>query len=162
MLRYVHQNQKIKENLDLCFCGIAYGLILVMQFVLNGFESIDVNNNVFGNIPLDFLGIIIGPIFIMCLCKKVAKSKALAFIGRNTLTFYAFHGLAYSIINKLMETFTEIDCKLNAVWGLGTLLNIIVVCLICAVFSFVINRLCPWMVGKNNCKKNFKEVYAQK
>lgn len=151
-LKYLHDNIKSKENLSLCICCIVYGAILTLRYVLNGFGSIDVNNNVFDNIPLDLIGIIVGPTFIMCLSKKILKSSILGFIGMNTLTFYAFHGTAKIVIYKLLEAF---DRDGNCTRLVGDMLIIVACCLICAGLSILINRFFPWMVGKRSYKKVF-------
>ncbi len=113
--------------------------------------------NVYLNIPLNYVKAVLGTLAIVSLCKSVKTNRFVSFVGANTLIYFALHGKAYAIIEMILrKVFTGFynTCLGNV--GLSTILSIAItlVLSICLLIpAVVINRWLPWMLGRSHKPK---------
>ncbi len=76
--------------------------------------------------------------------------KWLMYVGKNTLVFYSLHSTFFNLIKELIEVVAP------SLYSSGSPVDFLVVIISKMVFStiilagisFILNRYCPWMVGK--------------
>lgn len=79
------------------------------------------------------------------LCRQVGRSAPLAWIGRNSLTFYAFEALTIPLAERLIRfAFPAVSAP-----SIPALLAVVLLsCAMMAAISVFIHRFCPLIVGK--------------
>ena len=109
-------------------------------------QSLDVNTNSYYNLPICAAMILLGCFLLFALLRKMPwHPVTLTALGRNTLVFYVFHTIVYTVFLKLGIVFP-------ATWW-GGIVGVLAVCGGCTVIAAVLNRILPEAVGK---KRNSK------
>ena len=136
-----------KVSVALSIVYIILGYISVMCYPG---ETMDVHNNTYYNVALLLFMVITGNSALFLLFSKLSfRNKILSFIGQNTLVFYMLNPYAVKILQTVAKKMGFITLSGSLVFFIET----IFVCMICAVFSILINRFCPWMLGKKHSYK---------
>lgn len=140
-------NNVSKESVILMAVYIILGCISMMCYPG---KAMDVHTNAYHNIALLLCMVIIGvSALFLSFSRLSVRNRILSFIGQNTLVFYMLNPYAVKILNIISIKAGVIVPK-NL---LGFLVETTCVCLICATFSILINKGCPWILGK---KYNYK------
>lgn len=140
-------NNVSKESVILMAVYIILGCISMMCYPG---KAMDVHTNAYHNIALLLCMVIIGvSALFLSFSRSSVRNRILSFIGQNTLVFYMLNPYAVKILNIISRKAGVIVPK-NL---LGFLVETACVCLICATFSILINKGCPWILGK---KYNYK------
>lgn len=136
----------------LLFSFFVYVLLIIASFYFYPGKSLDVHFNRYYSIPICFLLIFSGCIFMFLLFKKTCISpRWLVFVGQNTFVIYMLHFYTINILPKLCKLF---GFNLNVPFQIEALLRAISGCVICCIIALFINRFCPFVVGK---KKAFSD-----
>lgn len=89
------------------------------------------------------LGIAVSKIFFQ-------ESKFMLFIGANTLFYFAFHGKGYSLLQTVVERMMTAMSVSHTFW-IDEILGFSIVfldALLLIIPTMLINRYCPWLLGK--------------
>ena len=97
---------------------------------------------------------VVGIFTLVLICKIVKTNRYINYVGQNTLIYFALHGKAYSVIQTLLEM---------SMRSLYTMIldNVVMSSIFCFVFAlvlsvilmiptYVINRWCPCIMGRNS------------
>lgn len=145
--KYKNIHMLSKESVILMAVYIILGCISMMCYPG---KAMDVHTNAYHNIALLLCMVIIGvSALFLSFSRSSVRNRILSFIGQNTLVFYMLNPYAVKILNIISRKAGVIVPK-NL---LGFLVETACVCLICATFSILINKGCPWILGK---KYNYK------
>lgn len=140
-------NNVSKESVILMAVYIILGCVSMMCYPG---KAMDVHTNTYHNIALLLCMVIIGvSALFLSFSRLSVRNRILSFIGQNTLVFYMLNPYAVKTINIISRKAGVIVPK-NL---FGFLVETAYVCLICATFSILINKGCPWILGK---KYNYK------
>lgn len=105
-----------------------------------------------GGIPAEYLKSGLGILMLVALCKHLGTNGYVAFVGANTLTYFALHGRVYAVIERMLGKFAAgfYGWCLGNPWTSGTLAVVITfaVSLILMVPAEIINRWLPWVLGR--------------
>lgn len=142
-----HEEWFEKNWLPICVTGsLFYILLCIASFTIFPGKILDVHLNAYYCIPINILSIIAGNTALMCLGRHFSiTSTVLSFIGKNTLTYYVIHEYVVGVIRLLLHILGVKESG-SYLFELGVL---IAVCLVCAAISCVINKYCPFLVGKS-------------
>lgn len=144
--QWIENTDKLRGNFK------APVILAIVYFVLGGAsmvyypgKTMDVHTNTYYNIVLLLCMVIVGISALFLLFSSFSlRNILLSFIGQNTLVFYMLNPYAVKILNvitrKMGFTMSE-----NLP---GFLIKTLFVCLICTIFSMLINRGFPWILGK--------------
>lgn len=108
-----------------------------------------------GNIIFSFLKSLIGVTIIVLISKRIRSNRYIAYVGANTLVYFALHGKVYAVMEYILSrkaSFFYDMCLNNALYS--NLLSIaltILMSFILIVPAYCINRWVPWIIGR---KKN--------
>ena len=101
-----------------------------------------------GNPLCFFLAACGGVVGALALSRRIGRCRPLAFIGKNSLVYYAFHDapvlmLAMAAVRRLFAWVPAIE---HDALGLG--LSVGITCAVLAVMSVCMVRWCPFVLGK--------------
>lgn len=150
--QYNSQNSEKVDKLEwfgLIFNFAIYLTIIVIH--IYRWNDIYVSFRVFSSpIWLYIIESIAGTVSICLLLKRLPTYKIFAFIGQNTLVYFAFHGKVQRII--------EVGCQKIHIEGfIEVLLILLMQCITLAFASIIINRYFPFLVGKKIKRKEKRE-----
>ena len=114
--------------------------------------------NKVSKIAYGYLEGIVGIVLIIMLAKSIKSNKYIAFVGANTLIYFALHGKLYAVIEKVLSSkfngFYQ-SCLGNAFTSSLLAIAIsIVMSFILIIPAYLINRYLPWMVGRKRIRRN--------
>lgn len=90
----------------------------------------------------------VGTFATLGLSKLFKRNKVLEYIGRNSLVFYLFHFyLLYALIRPLAPVISMLDGNYVASVAMY-LVSWISVTFLCYPVAQLINKHCPWLIGK--------------
>lgn len=142
--RYSH----IFFNLKKVYFGVGVMLYFLLGVLSERFfpgESIDVHLNHYCCIPFSFLFIFLGVFLLFYIAPKINfHFDWIKKIGQNTLVIYIWHGYAVALFAKLLTLFNVDYCN---IYGIA-MLKTIFACATCCLLSILLNRLCPYLIGK--------------
>lgn len=151
---YREKYEKITEY----FVSVKSFLISVFVYLTLGFfnfkifKSYGLSFYTYGNSIIMFYLIIISSIIMITLFVKILpQSKALKYIGKNTLLYYGLHG---KILSLLTACFIKLKIIKYSILNnlLVALLGLIIACIILWPITYVINRYMPFLIGKTKNK----------
>lgn len=153
MLGYIFRNKETwfsKLNWkSIGFLALGYFGLAALSMVVFPGQHIDVNRNMYPNIPLYFALITIGIFLMFWVVKKInVKYRLLVFIGQNTLIIYSMHSLGFFVIKGVLS---KLNINLPSNWLFAILLSIISISL-CGVGALFVNKFLPEIVGKRRIK----------
>lgn len=119
------------------------------------YAELDVHLNQYPNLFLCFLEILFGCLFVMTIaCKFYTAPKFLCMIGKNTLILYlwaGFSGIVFIFLSKIGIELPENQLfagLIKTVWAI----------LFCNISAVLLNKYCPYLLGKNiislRCQSN--------
>lgn len=135
-------------------CGtwliIALAVHIAMVSIYNN-SGTDIHLLRFGNFPLFYLNAMSGLVFVFCLALWLEKHsnnsavlKFLAFVGANTLVYYAFQ-------SKVLTLLSYVGNKLG-IYYLPYFSSIVYCCIACfllAIPALMVTKYMPFLLGKN-------------
>lgn len=108
------------------------------------------------DIMYQYIVSIVGIFTLILICKTVKTNKYINYVGQNTLIYFALHGKAYSVIQTLLYRFMRnlyIMILDNVVMSsIFCFVFALVLSVILMVPTYVINRWCPFIIGRK-CSK---------
>lgn len=148
--KLLHPTAKSLQNNILLFLGSAIAMTFI-YFWLPVNQQISVIRNEYGNYLLFFNAAFVGISGIVAFCKWLENVsiplKPLLFIGRNTLIVFGFHLAAMSLVKAITVFFFGLPLTIyDQTWVAISLAIASVV--FCIPIIFIINRYCPWFIGK--------------
>lgn len=140
-----------------------YLVVMVISLVLSVFTSqingyIDLSGLIYKNYFLLYISAFCGITFWILLAKLVAQSKVMKFIGKNSIVYFSFQGIALGICNALIVFIAKIpivSTEKSLYWGI--VFTIFSLCILTAG-CFIINNYLPWIIGKNKSKAIKHEI----
>ena len=128
--------------LILCFVGDVFSLS----------NSLDVHLGSFGNVvPFTLVLIVFGNALVFALAMKIKQyPRLLIYIGQNTLLQYMWAGLGIAPIFLLLKILHIPKPHESMLFATICFVSSVLVCCLC---SIIINRYCPFMVGKTKVNK---------
>ena len=134
-----------------------YILVMLLTYVILIIVKGMIFNNEIVNVFINFVIQVIGVFLIVAICKKMRMNKCIAFIGQNSIIYYALHGKVLSILqtvlNKVIGYRYELvlnNVALSILTGLMIVLLILIILIIPILF---INRFLPFTIGKKRVVK---------
>lgn len=99
-----------------------------------------------GNPLFFFIAACAGAAGSILLCRRVGRCAPLAWIGKNSLAFYAFEALTIPLSERLIRlVFPSVSTpSIPALFAV-----LLLSCAMMAAFSIFINRFCPCILGKS-------------
>ena len=95
----------------------------------------------------------LGIIITIMICKRVKTNKYIAYVGANTLVFFAFHGKVFAVLEHILHVKAGVFYRacLNNTFYSSVLAFVITIILsfILIIPAYIINRWFPWMIGRN-------------
>ncbi len=156
MLGYLVQNNK--EMLKNKILKFDYAIFLLGINVICAFTNYklygitDLFSCHIGNYFLYMLQSISGIWILMIVSSKIESSNILEYCGKNTLIFYMFHyKIFFAIINDILKNYTYSK-------NIKLVIEITITTILLCGLSFIINKFCPFLLGKWNNKKKIKEA----
>lgn len=99
---------------------------------------------------------LVGVFVLITVCKKIAFNRYVAFVGANTLVYFALHGKVYSLGQTLLRRFAgNIYSTILNNDGYSSLFAIVFTIFISVVLigpAYLINRYCPWLLGRKRLR----------
>lgn len=115
------------------------------------FGGVEMHTNAYGNIGLFYLSAFLGSIAVISVSILLEKNSMLEYFGKNSLIFYALEPVQY-FVNFLLKSFTPYFSSSKIFAYIFTIAAIIIICALCCLASFIINRYLPFLIGKSNKK----------
>jgi len=125
---------------------IAASLIVVNIIVSMINWSVDTNNMVFGNIFLYYIGGFTGSLGVVLFFKCMPAIRILSYLGRNSLIIMATHLDAYILWAGLKVGLVVFGLIPFA--PLFIVISVMITLLIECIIIEIINRFCPFIIGK--------------
>lgn len=151
MFGYVAKLNKEKfNNITKLPISILYLLISIVFTYLNFriYGSSSMYNSVVGNFIYYMPAALGGILLVITICKKINSNRLLEYIGRNTITYYAFQKPIIlksitTVINTLGSNITLFNNQIIKI----ILITIIAVCVL-GIISQMITSTYPFILGK--------------
>lgn len=120
----------------------VYAVMVAVSFIRYPDKTFSVSYNDYYSVVICGALIACGVPLMFYLAPKLKYPKFFLYIGRNTLVIYIMHGYFLNIADKIFDKFEIFDSRiLRAVIGTA------VICAICALIAFLINKYLPFVVG---------------
>lgn len=124
---------------------VVYAAMCAAQYYMGG-QTIDVNQNVYPNVWLSIPMIVAGVAWLCQLMKQIPMPRFVTFIGRNTLLYYGVH---YQMAQTLTIFLRRCGVAEQTffLWYYP-LVQMVATLVITAGLALLVNRFCPFLVGK--------------
>ena len=140
-----YQNKIFSMRWSWIICISIVYLALTISNRLFFHYPLDIHINCYSNIPYNFLQIFCGLFMCFLLFSKILHApRWLVFIGQNTLIYYIWQGYCLALFSAVLSLF-GLSYTTTPLTGI---INTIVICIGCFVFSVLVNRYAPFLVGK--------------
>ncbi|MBQ3409306.1 MAG: acyltransferase family protein [Clostridia bacterium] len=140
---YLYKNNRLKVNENKLFILlyiIMGNSLCFISFKILGYHF-DLDLDKIGSFTLYYLTAFAQISWLLILFKKIKKAKVLSFIGKNSMVFYVWHTIVFSIFDEITRGKIE---KEYAIIGLKMITSIIVLTILTGVvnkyFQFVLGR----------------------
>lgn len=151
VLGYYYKNEY--ENLLKKFdtWSVLIAVIVIYMILIYG-PAAQIDNIAF-TIIYSYIKSIVGILMVIMISKKLRTSRYVAYVGANTIIFFAFHGKVYAVLEHLLRTKAAgfySTCLNNVLYS--SLLAIIITILLSFILiipAYCINRWFPWVVGRS-------------
>lgn len=127
------------------------GLVVFTMLAFPG-EYFDLNRNMYYSLPVVFAMIFVGNFALIQIAKRCKTIGILAYIGRNSLVYYAIHVLCFSA-TKALFNIMNIHIGVKALEWVVMFLITVVACAFCAE---LVNRFAPFATGRGYIKQQEK------
>lgn len=128
--------------------ALYFALECIAHFCFPGRSLLDYALNQYFNYPLVLAMILSGVLSLFFFAKSVVLphfvASPLAFVGQNSLTFYAFHVYCFHAVRRVLSHIPFFNPDF-----LREFTVFLSACAICSVLSLLINRFAPFLVGNS-------------
>lgn len=132
-----------------------FTLLILLLYMIIVFIPLQVKIP-FLTIMFTYIKSLLGIVLIVLLSKHIKSNRYFAYVGANTLIYFALHGKLYAVLEWLLSTRLSSlynKCLNNPYYS--SLLAIILTLLMSAILivpAYCINRWLPWIVGREKRK----------
>lgn len=145
---YLYKNNRLKLNDNklfiLLYIIMGNSLCFISFKVLGHHFDLDLDK--IGSFTLYYLTAFAQISWLLVVFKKIKKAKVLSFIGQNSIIFYVWHTVVFSIFDKILGDKIE---EQYAIIGLKMITSIIIL----AILTGIVNKYFPFVLGR---KKEIK------
>lgn len=120
----------------------VYSAMVTVSFIRYPNKTFSVSYNDYYSIFVCGTLIVCGVILMFYFAPKLKYPKFFLYIGRNTLVIYIMHGYFLNITDKIFNTLGLSDSRI-----LKATVGTAVICTICILIAFFINKFIPFVVG---------------
>lgn len=154
MRRLKDSGKEIPKQAVLLMAAV-YAAMAAVSFIRYPGKTFSVSYNDYYSVFVCGLLIVCGVPLMFHFAPKLKYPKFFLYMGRNTLVIYIMHGYFLSLNNKIFGMLGLSDFRvLKAVIGTA------VICAVCSLIAFLINKYLPFIVGakREEPKNKIQEV----
>ena len=145
-IKWEKEFDKLNNKKNRLLITISYLLLIYIVYLFNLTLSLVVN------IIYQYIISLLGCVMIISYCKIIKINKYIAFVGQNTLIYFALHGKLYSLIQTVLKKVIPniYNIILNNVCY-STIFSIcfaLVLSLLLIIPACIINKYFPFILGK--------------
>lgn len=122
------------------------GILLAVNFVLNRIsiyitgQWLDMNRNQYGIIGLSIPAALAGILFVLVV-STLWESKGLAYIGKNSMTYYALHYLLITILSASLWLYVRSAIDATIPTEVYVIVDLLICILVLTVVNVVMKRM---------------------
>ena len=135
---------------------VALAIFLACHYLnlrYTDYSGIDMFDCRYGNFLYFFGAAFAGIFLVIALVQRFPNSKFLTYFGRNSLLIYCSHKIfLISIIIVLKRVPLPIQDAETLIF-VRSIIQTIGACLLCVPTIYIVNRYCPWLIGKSKTSK---------
>lgn len=134
----------------------VYAVMVTVSFIRYPGETFSVSYNDYYSVLVCGALIACGIPLMFYFAPKLKYPKFFLYIGRNTLVIYIMHGYFLKAADKIFDMLEIFELRI-----LRAVIGTVVICAICALIAFLINKYLPFIVGakrKEKTKNKKQEV----
>lgn len=117
---------------------LTIGIVVhIGTFVLNVVvlgHSLDFSASSFGILPLYVLGALSAVLVLVILTSQIKKLKAIEYVGKNSLVYYALHYEVLALVSFVIEKVTSIGI-------ISTIVSFVATCLLTTIIVAIYNKI---------------------
>ncbi len=139
---------KLPEKSVLFLTMLLISAIIISTFNYVVYSNVDMASRLYGMFPLFLAGALLLSYALIMILKRVHYPNWMLYIGMNTIIYYGFHRF---IIELCFIAYGKMGIVFDAtslLWVALAVLNVIITCVALYPVSVVINKKCPWLIGK--------------
>lgn len=106
------------------------------------------SKNIYGSIVPFYLGAVGGIYIVIWCCMWIPRSKIMRYIGGNTIIILALHTQAHGLIKYFQQYVMGLPHTFGNKSLIGGLVYLIIQVILLVPIIWLINKYCPWMLGK--------------
>lgn len=129
----------------LAVLSVVYLALCFAQSRVSGY-SIDVNRSVYPDVWISIPSVVVGLAWLCQLTKLIPMPKWVTWIGQNTLVYYGTHYLTAQTLTLVLRRLGVPEATFFR--GYYLLVQFVVSLVAVAGLALLINRFCPFLVGK--------------
>ncbi len=156
VMRKISDSKKEIPKWAALLMAAVYAVMVAVSFICYTGKTLSVSYNDYYSVFVCGVLIACGVPLMFYIAPKLKYPKFFLYIGRNTLVIYIMHGYFLGAAEKIFGMFEIFDSRiLRAVIGTP------VICAICALIAFLINKYLPFIVGakrKEELQINKQEI----
>lgn len=154
VIRKINDSKKEIPKLAVLLMTAVYTVMAAVSFICYPGKTFSVSENKYYSVFVCGALIICGITLMFYFAPKLKYPKFFLYIGRNTLVIYIMHAYFLNAADKVFDMLGFSESRvLRAVIGTA------VICAICALIAFLINKYLPFIVGaKRKGKSNNKKT----
>lgn len=130
----------------------AYAVMVAVSFICYPGKTFSVAENTYYNVLVCGTLIICGISLMFYFAPKLKYPKFFLYIGRNTLVIYIMHAYFLKTADKAFDMLGMSESRV-----LRAIIGTVVICAICALIAFLINKYLSFIVGGKRKKKIKKQ-----
>ncbi|THB73094.1 MAG: hypothetical protein D6B28_04355 [Gammaproteobacteria bacterium] len=148
-LGYFFQKYRHYLKCSKMFCTFIMVIVLAISVSSHYYNGrVDLNSLIFNNYLVFLISALSGIATYSMAASLIPYSRMMQFIGMNTLTIFALHGIGFSMVKGFMVFILGLDLALlNGDLWLNVLVSISVILFLSPV-AFMLNRFMPAAVGR--------------
>ena len=126
-------------------------ICLVMGCFIN--TATDCRSDIYGNLFIYVIAAVCGIFGICLLCRNIPSNRYLSYIGQNTMIVLLLHKFPVLFFQVLFKPTVNLVSRNQPI---ACIIVALLSMLMCLIAGEVLDRVCPWIVGKNRFKKEIK------
>ena len=142
VMRKMRDSKKEIPKWAVFLMAAVYAVMVAVSFIRYPNKTFSVSYNDYYSVFVCGALIACGVPLMFYFAPKLKYPKFLLYIGRNTLVIYIMHGYFLGIADEIFNMFGIFDSRI-----LRALIGTAVICAICALIAFLINKYLPFVVG---------------
>lgn len=148
VMRKISDSKKEIPKRAVLLMMAVYAVMVAVSFICYPDKTFSVSYNDYYNVFICGTLIACGVPLMFYFAPRLKYPKFLLYIGRNTLVIYIMHGYFLGIADKIFDMSGIFDSRiLRAVVGTA------VICAVCALIAYLINKYFPFVVGAKRKEK---------